>query len=174
MPRPRLPARLYQRKEGGWSILDGSREIRTGTKVREVAEAALLAYRARDDGSHLYSGGHLSGPESRSALVRALASARARARAKGLAFDVDLPHLIDLLKSQRGLCALSRLPFSLEKPSGARARPFVPSLDRLVPALGYVRGNIRVVSCIANSARSDFGDYAFFRLCAATHRNLSL
>jgi hypothetical protein len=32
------------------------------------------------------------------------------------------------------------------------------SLDRIIPVLGYVRGNVRVVCFAVNQARSDYGD----------------
>ena len=49
MPRPRKPARLWQRKDGRWVILHGGRHIRTGASGRngrEAAEAALAEYLA--------------------------------------------------------------------------------------------------------------------------------
>jgi len=44
MPRPSKGARLYRRKDGSWSILDGRIERRTGATSREEAEAALAEY----------------------------------------------------------------------------------------------------------------------------------
>ena len=44
MPRPAKGARLYQRKDGTWSILDGKVERRTGTASRAEAENALADY----------------------------------------------------------------------------------------------------------------------------------
>jgi integrase len=50
MPRPRKPARLFQRKDdGAWIILDGGRQIRTGYGhgFRDEAEAFLSRHIAR-------------------------------------------------------------------------------------------------------------------------------
>lgn len=48
MPRPRKPARLWQRKDGRWFILDGGRQFGAGGAVGErdrgVAEAALAKH----------------------------------------------------------------------------------------------------------------------------------
>lgn len=54
-----------------------------------------------------------------------------------------------------GHCELSGLPFSTIK-IGSR-RPFLPSLDRIKPELGYVPGNVRIVLWALNCAMSTWG-----------------
>lgn len=89
---------------------------------------------------------------------RAEHSARNRADVRHLPCEIDA-HFIDrLLVDQGWLCAVSRV--SLTAP-GDRSRyskdPFAPSLDRIVPSLGYVPGNVRIVANIVNSAMSEWG-----------------
>jgi hypothetical protein len=36
-----------------------------------------------------------------------------------------------------------------------KSKEYAPSLDRVVPSLGYVRGNVRVISYRANTLRRD-------------------
>lgn len=84
-----------------------------------------------------------------------VASARIRAKRKGLPFsleaaDVDrLQRVIDA-----GLCELTGAPFALDDPRGAAS----PSLDRIVPARGYVPGNVRVVCHAVNAAMGAWGE----------------
>ena len=47
-----------------------------------------------------------------------------------------------------------------------RNNPDNPSLDRVVPELGYVRGNVRVISYWANRLKCDCSDAAVFRRLA--------
>jgi hypothetical protein len=74
--------------------------------------------------------------------------AKQRAKARGLAFDLDVAALlpIPLVCPVLGI----RLAFN-----GGRAKRNSPSLDRMKPALGYVRGNVRVISQRANALKSD-------------------
>lgn len=75
--------------------------------------------------------------------------ARARAKEKGVPFnlkatDITIPDL----------CPYIGMP--LEKTTGSNtAQPNSPSIDRIVPALGYVRGNVEVISHLANTMKSN-------------------
>lgn len=75
-----------------------------------------------------------------------LSHARRRARAKGIPFNLTLadihipkycPALGIELRVNEGVVAANS-----------------PSLDRIIPALGYVRGNVIVVSHLANAVKS--------------------
>lgn len=97
--------------------------------------------------------------------VRAAGAAQARAIAKDVPFAIDA-HVIDrLLVDQRWKCAVSAV--ELNAPGGSTKDPFGPSLDRIVPSLGYVPGNVRVVCNIVNSAMSDWGEAALLVLLDA-------
>lgn len=91
---------------------------------------------------------------------RAAGAARARAIAKNVPFEIDA-HVIDrLLVDQKWRCAVSGL--ILHAPTARMAKgyavdPFAPSLDRIVPAVGYIPGNLRVVCNIVNAALNDWG-----------------
>lgn len=73
--------------------------------------------------------------------------ARARAKRLGLPFDLDwrqieIPKVcpvlgIEIIQGQKGFCDHS------------------PSLDRLIPSLGYVASNVRVISYRANAIKRD-------------------
>ncbi|HXI41515.1 MAG TPA: hypothetical protein VNH83_16145, partial [Bryobacteraceae bacterium] len=97
-------------------------------------------------------------PEERQAFwrycVQTKNAARERSRTKNVPCNID-DHLIDrLLVDQNWRCAVSGIPLKAPRGyrDGYRKDPFGPSLDRIVPALGYVDGNVRVVCNIVNSA----------------------
>lgn len=72
-----------------------------------------------------------------------LAGARDRAQKQGLPFDLELEDIVIPDK-----CPVFGVPFE-------RSTRFGPSLDRIKPELGYVRGNVAVISLRANSIKND-------------------
>lgn len=77
-----------------------------------------------------------------------LRSARARAAKKGLPFNITLsdfhiPETCPLLGTEITLGA------------GKEYRDTAPSLDRVVPGMGYVKGNVLVMSARANRIKND-------------------
>lgn len=72
-----------------------------------------------------------------------LAGARDRARKLGLPFDLEVEDIVIPDK-----CPVFGVPFE-------RSTRFGPSLDRIKPELGYVRGNVAVISRKANSIKND-------------------
>ena len=76
-------------------------------------------------------------------------AAKRRARTKGLDFDIEVS---DIIIPQ--LCPLLNIPIIHQTGKGCRS-PHSPSLDRIKNHLGYVKGNILVVSWRANFLKSD-------------------
>ena len=75
-------------------------------------------------------------------------SAKARAKAKGVPFEIlvqDLPEIPDI-------CPIMGFPLVLNNDN---LRFDSPTLDRIIPSLGYVKGNIQIISWRANSLKSD-------------------
>jgi hypothetical protein len=75
-------------------------------------------------------------------------TAKARAKKKNVPFnitkdDIYIPEICPILNVK------------MQSKSGSNGGgPFSPSLDRIVPELGYVPGNIRVISLLANNMKS--------------------
>lgn len=87
-----------------------------------------------------------------------IARAKNRATAQNVAFALEPSHIKDALDAQEWRCAISGMPFEptiLDRVE--LERPFRPSIDRIIPANGYVPSNIRIVCMIANFAMSNWG-----------------
>lgn len=79
-------------------------------------------------------------------------NARSRAKTKDLPFDIDGEYLRSIAPSH---CPVLGMPleWSLQRHSGHM--PNSPSLDRIVPERGYVKGNVWIISYRANQIKSD-------------------
>jgi hypothetical protein len=83
-----------------------------------------------------------------------LNSARRRASAKGLAFDLDAEWVIERLKHLR--CEATGCDLSLATVPGMKANPFGPSLDRNDNTGGYTKDNVQVVAWFYNMLKADY------------------
>lgn len=82
-------------------------------------------------------------------VKRLLSLTKYRARKRGIAFD-----LIEADLTIPRFCPVLGIP--LYRAAGARAQgPNSPTVDRINPAQGYVRGNVMVVSAKANQIKSN-------------------
>lgn len=95
--------------------------------------------------------------------------ARVRNRKRHGPSDLSLGYLLRLWKRQRGLCPFTgwdlKLPTSTQ--GWDEKHPANASLDRIDCRRGYVKGNVRFVSIMANLARQDFTDDQLREFCAA-------
>lgn len=66
------------------------------------------------------------------------------------AFNIDLDYLYQLYKQQKGLCALTGWQMQIEGDSNLKM-----SLDKIVPELGYTKGNVQWTIFCANRAKGD-------------------
>lgn len=98
----------------------------------------------------------------------AVNAAKARAKVRGIDFDITADDL-----GAPTHCAVTGIKFDLTR-SFRSGNTFVPSLDRIDPAKGYVRGNVRVVIHAYNLAKHTGTDEAVLvmarALIAATDR----
>lgn len=78
----------------------------------------------------------------------AVRTAKVRADKQGVPFDLTLEDVMVL----GDVCALSGLPFEITNSPGHPC-PYSPSLDRVKPQLGYVRGNIRLILNALNAMK---------------------
>lgn len=94
-------------------------------------------------------------------------SAKHRAKSKGLPFDIDRDFLLKLWEDQEGRCALTKELFDLriEDEKLTTAKRNSPSIDRIEPSKGYVKGNVRLVTFQVNMAKGFYTDEDFYDMC---------
>lgn len=97
-------------------------------------------------------------------LEGALQGAKQRAAIRGLPFDLDLAWALETVEDQGFKCPLSSIPFFMECAVATNTHPFSPSLDRIEPSKGYVRGNVRIVIFAINMMLLDWGTEVFERV----------
>ena len=125
------------------------------------AKRADPEYRARESARDAVARQTRTGTSSASAARRVerasisaeremLYSARKRAKAKGLPFSIEE---IDIVIPSH--CPVLGIPLVRHVGEGKGGKPDSPSLDRIVPERGYVRGNVRVISQRANTIKQD-------------------
>ncbi len=90
-------------------------------------------------------------PTKEGRVYRMVANARRRAEKKGLAFDIDFDYILSIMPDA---CPIFKKEFDY---TGGQGK-WSPSIDRKVPGLGYVKGNVRVVSLLANRMMAEATD----------------
>lgn len=89
-----------------------------------------------------------------------LSGAKVRATKRGLPFDLTID---DIVIPER--CPILDIPLI---PGHGAPQPSSPSLDRINGPLGYVRGNVRVISHKSNACKNSLDDDELFQFCRAT------
>ena len=91
-------------------------------------------------------------------LNKLVAMAKNRAKDKQLLFDLTSDYLIGLWDANKGKCAITLRSLDLQ-PYGKKGQvnPNAPSVDRIVPEFGYIKGNVRLITYHVNVALSEFG-----------------
>ena len=74
--------------------------------------------------------------------------------------DLDADYLYELYKKQEGRCVYTGVKLGLKK-----GHPATISIDKIVPAKGYVRGNVQWVCWAVNRAKGDLTEATFLKMC---------
>lgn len=87
-------------------------------------------------------------------IVRLLAAAKKRAKQSNLPFDLDLEYLRSICPD---ICPVFKIQLDWGSWGEKNQRPLdnSPSVDKIVPQLGYVRGNVACISWKANRLKSN-------------------
>jgi hypothetical protein len=112
--------------------------------------------------------------EKFNALPKMAQSAYTNARARQLQGQDFLSpqEFVDLWNKADGKCELSGVTFCDEpydhfSEKRPHCYPNKPSLDRISNRLGYERGNVRLVTAIANTALNSWPEEEFVEMCRA-------
>lgn len=94
-------------------------------------------------------------------IKRRIGTVKSRANKNNINFNLDAKYLIDLWNQQSGRCFYSNLPMNNSMKQDGFQSWDGPSLDRIEPTIGYVKGN--VVWCIfgINSFKQSLGLKSF-------------
>ena len=111
-------------------------------------KANRRAYRASEHGVEVRRKLLLRDPKLSWAKV-AINGAKRRALGKGLMCDLTVEYLYAIIPDN---CPAFGTAFSFIE--NKKTTPTSPSLDRIIPALGYVKGNVAVISHLANTIKS--------------------
>lgn len=84
---------------------------------------------------------------------RALYEIKSRCKKRSINFDLDEDYIKNLWHEQDGKCYWTQIPLVF---TNARYEPNKPTIDRLVPELGYIKNNVVWSSCFANYGRSNY------------------
>ena len=97
-------------------------------------------------------------------------NAKNRAKAKGLPFTLTKEWVVERI--EWGKCELSGIPFNLEVGREVSG-PFSPSIDKIVPELGYTPENCRVILCGINLLKMNGTDEGMFHIAEqlTQHKN---
>lgn len=76
-------------------------------------------------------------------------SAKNSAKKKGLPFDLEETDIVI-----PDVCPILNVPIDKRVGQGRTLR-YGPEVDRIIPEKGYVKGNVRVISRLANRMKSD-------------------
>lgn len=79
-------------------------------------------------------------------VVEAYSRLKARARKENLPFNLEKSDLV-----YPDICPLLGIPISIQHPNKSQC----VSWDRIIPELGYVKGNVRAISYKANTMKND-------------------
>jgi hypothetical protein len=108
-------------------------------------------------------------PRSRRSCYRMWDTARRYALKNNVSFNLS-PEDILPVWPRGNRCPILLVPFERNTTRGPC--PTSPTLDRIIPKLGYTKGNVAVISYTANRAKSDEIDPETFRKIAAWLRRL--
>lgn len=78
--------------------------------------------------------------------------------------DLDEDFVLALHEAQGGLCALSGVPLSYEA-----HHPYTASLDRIDSSIGYLKGNVQIVTATVNRMKMNLDQAEFLSVVRQIH-----
>jgi hypothetical protein len=77
--------------------------------------------------------------------------AKDRAKRQGVPFNITTADVLELIRKCEGVCPVLGIPFEI---GIDRPMPGSMTLDKFIPSLGYVLGNVQVISFKANAIKT--------------------
>ena len=164
----------YLYKEGAmakstWKTMTEEQRVahREGEKIRRARRKALMTPEQLDEYRAKHNAATKSAMDKRPDHYATVAaeykrngkgyyyswanSLKQRAAERGVPYDIDAEYLMSI---QTTHCPALGIAFERRNGRGSNS-PASPTIDRIVPELGYVRGNVIMLSRRANNIKSD-------------------
>lgn len=140
--------REYQREYHARNRAKRNQASREYYAARKEQKRAYDTQRRFDKGDELRAQRRIRWELERSTAATMLSRARARAKKHGVPFNITVSDI-----SIPEFCPVLGIP--LKCVAGRGGGDSSPSLDRIIPSLGYVAGNVVVISSRANRLKND-------------------
>jgi hypothetical protein len=140
------PSRTYFVSSGKPKLTEAERKERSRKAARERYREKKKAF-----GLDVNDRASTGTRQSYSPWYRLWAGAKVRATNKNLPFDIELSDVCELVVDLE-VCPVLGIPFNWKNPVMSYDSP---TLDRMVPELGYVKGNVAVISLRANMIKTN-------------------
>lgn len=104
-----------------------------------------------------------------------MSSAKRRALKHGIAFTLTRQDILNINKTQKGLCVYSGVTLNWNPTHTGKQRVCPPdraSLDRIVPSLGYIPSNVQLVTDFANRMKTWYPHDDFIEFCRMVVRHI--
>ena len=88
-----------------------------------------------------------------SPIPQMLSNSKIRAKSKGITHTITTSDLEEIWP-KNNICPVLNTPFDIGYKVG-KSRNLAPSLDRIIPKKGYIKGNLLIVSDIVNRMKQD-------------------
>lgn len=118
---------------------------------KEQLAAGMSKY-YEENKAHLneYSRGYYRRRRAQNREADILARTKSRAKKSGIPFQLSLEHIVI-----PEVCPVLGIPLNFDSVERKGPKMNSPSIDRIKPDLGYVPGNVRIISHRANSLKSN-------------------
>lgn len=92
---------------------------------------------------------------------------KAKLRPKGFDPAINWKYLFDIWEQQNGRCVYSGVPLSIEA-----NHPHSVSIDRIDSSIGYLKGNLQLVSAAVSRMKQEFDEEFFLSTCRLIAENM--
>ena len=99
-------------------------------------------------------------------LGTCLRDAKKRVKKFNLPFDIDVDYLESIMTTH---CPVFGMPFNLGRMGEGYDTKASPSLDRIIPEYGYVKGNVVFISNLANSIKQNVTETELYAVADWLH-----
>ena len=87
-------------------------------------------------------------------LNKLIFASKTKAKKQGVPHNITKEYIKSIIPKDK-MCPILKVPFDFTKTKGNKIHPHAMSLDRIIPELGYVEGNVMWISHRANMIKGE-------------------